>query len=147
MGSGNESTVGGGEMSGEVGREDWRFINRRLEIFFSLGAPNGSRPAIVDWWCAESREPDCRGSSLGCREPEELTLPTRCRSEVRGTLRCANMDVSIVRVRGLREPLVCRKCRGGLESLLSYDSLKTSLKMMPCRREEDPPGMERGELC
>ena len=56
------------------------------------------------------------------------------------------MEVSMVRVLGRKLPLVCRRWRGGLDSLLSYDSLKTSLNIMPCRLE-GPEGMVRGELC
>jgi hypothetical protein len=34
--NGRQSTEGGAEMCGELGREDCRLINRRLEPFFSL---------------------------------------------------------------------------------------------------------------
>lgn len=147
MGKGSESTEGGGEMRGEVGRDDCRFIS--LLAFLSLGAPEESRPVITEW-CKESNELSCGlSSSDGCNDPDELTLPTRCRSDVGGgTLLWASIEVSMVRVRGRRLPLVCRKCcLGGLDSLLSYDSLKTSLKTMPCLRAGPPEGIERGEVC
>jgi hypothetical protein len=81
IGKGSESTVGGGEIRGEVVRADCLFMS--LLDFLSLGT-KGSRPVITEW-CSESSEVSCGlNSSAGCNEPDELTLPTRCRSDVGG---------------------------------------------------------------
>jgi hypothetical protein len=45
MGNGSESTVGGGEMRGEVGLDDCRFMS--LLDFLSFVGTNDSRPVIT----------------------------------------------------------------------------------------------------
>lgn len=154
IGKGKESTDGAGDMRGDVGREDARFIKRLLVDFRSCfdedtvilrsGAREEAADA-TDLYPTASRTVGWGRMSMSVNgvELEEEKDPTLCRlSTEEGTVCCRDASApSIVCVRGLYGACVCW---GGLDSELSYEPPKASLNTMPCLLRS-PPGIDRGD--
>lgn len=170
IGRGNESTEGGGDINGEVGREDARFTSRLLaaeDFFLSLddvgvGIWRSDGLSLVlaageYGICSVDSDAALRSSLVTASDPAEENEPSRCRlsSAAAGCWRSG--APSMVCVLGRKE--ACR--RGGLEEELSSDPPNESLNTMPCRRpppgtllppiiETVPrpaPGIDLGEVC
>lgn len=151
-GSGKESTEGGGDNIGEVGR-DGRFINfARVELLLSLKAPpvwicrSVGRVWYREEYPGDSMTGECLGiggprNTSSCEgieliEPVDETEPTLCLElSIGGVMEGWRYGVSMVWPRGRTG----EGLGGGLEEALSSELGKASLKTIPCLRV--PPGV------
>jgi hypothetical protein len=149
IGSGRESTEGGREERGELGRDDGRLVRRLLVLdgFLSLGndaVREGGRSVCLYGSREDWKDGSLRSSETG-RDAADEKEPILLRASMAGAS-CCRKAPSMVWVLGLKE--VVRA--GGLDEEPSKEPGKESLNTTPWRLAGKllaAEGIDLGEVC